>query len=153
MSRPFWEIVGIVDPTLTWGAIRGGVQHKCPTCGLLLLTGERAGFCCGPNGNRFHDVKPLPPLPLEYDVFLQQPTISKLSRQLNLILSFASLETTHPFPERPRGTPGFVAISGRVNHRVRPSHGNSAVRWLLYDGHEDTNVPHQSAQWFSDIPR
>jgi hypothetical protein len=68
---------------------------------------------------------------------------------LNLILSFASLETTHPFPEI-TGGPSFLAIQGRVYHRVRPSHDNSAVRWLLYDGFMETLPPHSG--WANTIP-
>ncbi|KAJ7052403.1 hypothetical protein C8F01DRAFT_1261856 [Mycena amicta] len=140
---------------LIWGSVRGGRQHKCHTCGVLLLTGEKSGFCCGPNGNRFLDVKPLPPLPPEFNIFLNDRDISKLSRRLNLILSFASLETTHPFPRPTSGPPGFVAIGGRVYHRVRPNHANSAVRWLLYDGFEDdaTAPPHSGSDWFREIPQ
>jgi hypothetical protein len=67
------------------------------------------------------------------------------------MLSFASLETTQPFP-RIDGPPGFMAIQGRVYHRVRPNHQNSAVRWLLYDGFLETPPPHQSADWFASIP-
>src|ERR1700761_2891021 len=73
---------------------------------------EKSGFCCGPAGSRFHDVKPLPPLPPEYSIFINDPRISHLSRVLNLMLSFASLETTQPFPQS-YGPPGFVAIISR----------------------------------------
>jgi hypothetical protein len=67
------------------------------------------------------------------------------------MFSFASLETTQPFPQID-GPPGFMAIQGRVYHRVRPNHQNSAVRWLLYDGFVETLPPHQSADWFASIP-
>src|SRR6266849_4339812 len=97
-APPLWEIGRLPDTRLTWGFIRGNQQHKCPVCGILLLSGERAGFCCGPNGSRFNDVKPLPPLPSEFNHFLNDARISQLSRRLNLVMSFASLETTHPFP-------------------------------------------------------
>nr|GAT43072.1 ATP-dependent DNA helicase [Mycena chlorophos] len=149
--RTIWEIAQFPEVRLTWGAVRNGVQHKCPTCGILLLTGERAGFCCGPNGSRFHDVKALPPLPHEFNSFINDRRVSHLSRRLNLILSFASLETTQPFPAA-NGPPGFVAIQGRVYHRVRPSHENSAVRWLLYDGFEAAHAPHSASTWFKEIP-
>ncbi|KAJ7189685.1 hypothetical protein GGX14DRAFT_301345, partial [Mycena pura] len=112
-----WQIGTLPSTALTWGAVRAGIQHKCGTCGVLLLTGEKSGFCCGPNGSRFRDVRALPPLPAEFDVFLRDPRISKLSRRLNLILSFASLESTHPFPQINNGPPGFMAIGGRVYHR------------------------------------
>jgi hypothetical protein len=50
------------------------------------------------------------------------------------------METTHPFPTVP-GPPGFLAIQGRIYHRLRPNHQNSAVRWLLYDGFMRNMVP------------
>src|ERR1700722_7357483 len=59
----------------------------------------------------------------------------------NLIFSFAALETTHSFPSS-QGPPGFVAIQGKVYHRIRPTHRDSAIRWLLYDGFMG-NTPHQ----------
>lgn len=153
MPPESWEISAGSTVNLTWGAVRHGVAHSCPVCGVVLLTGERSGFCCGPNGSQFLDVKPLPALPPEFEAFLHDPHISALSRRLNLIMSFASLETTQPFPIQANGPPGFVAIQGRVYHRVRPTHENSAVRWLLYDGHEDAaRVPHSNAPWFTDVP-
>jgi hypothetical protein len=93
----------------------------------------------------------LPPLTPEYTAFIDDPRISHLSRILNLMLSFASLETTQPFPQID-GPPGFIAIQGRVYHRVRPNHNNSAVRWLLHDGFLETNPPHQSSDWFASLP-
>ncbi|KAJ7926110.1 hypothetical protein B0H13DRAFT_1599923, partial [Mycena leptocephala] len=111
-----WQIGPISAARLIWGEKRRDKIHSCGTCGILLLTGEIPGFCCGPKGSRFHDVKPLPKLPLEYEEFINDPRISHFSRILNLVLSFASLETTHPFPEI-SGPPSFVAIQGRVYHR------------------------------------
>ncbi|KAJ6619319.1 hypothetical protein B0H10DRAFT_1768716, partial [Mycena sp. CBHHK59/15] len=111
-----WQILPIASTHLTWGEQRGDRIHSCRTCGVVLLTGESPGFCCGPKGSRFKDVKPLPALPPEYDTFIQDPRISHSSQILNLVLSFASLETTHPFPEM-SGPPSFVAIQGRVYHR------------------------------------
>ncbi|KAJ7309279.1 hypothetical protein DFH08DRAFT_757373, partial [Mycena albidolilacea] len=124
-SHSAWQIGAISDPCLTWGAKRGDRIHSCKTCGIVLLTGEQLGFCCGPEGSKFHDIPPLPPLPPEFDIFLTDPRISHLSRILNLTLSFSSLETTQPFPQID-GPPGFMAIQGCVYHRVRPSHQNSA---------------------------
>ncbi|KAJ7939821.1 hypothetical protein B0H13DRAFT_1586827 [Mycena leptocephala] len=80
--------------------------------------------------------------------FINDPRISHLSRMLNLLLSFASLETTQPFPEID-GPPIFMAIQGRVYHRVHPNHQNSAVCWLLYDGFIDTVPPHRHSDWFA----
>ncbi|KAJ6518099.1 hypothetical protein C8R47DRAFT_960037, partial [Mycena vitilis] len=114
--NPIWNIEPISSTRLTWGERRRDNVHACRTCGIILLTGEKSGFCCGPNGSKFNDVKPLPALPIEFADFVNDPRISHLSRILNLVLSFASLETTHPFPEI-SGPPSFVAIQGRVYHR------------------------------------
>jgi hypothetical protein len=144
-----WLISGISSPVLQWRALRAGRVHECPTCHIALLTGEKPGFCCGPDGSKFNDVLPLPPLPAEYNVFLNDPRISDLSRILNLIFSFASLETTQPFPHV-RGGPSFVSIQGKIYHRLRPSHQDSAVRWLLHDGFLPNKAPHQ--QWSALLP-
>jgi len=133
LTQPVWLIGPISTPTLIWGEHRKGQPHVCKTCGIELLTGEESGFCCGPNGSRYYDVPPLPPLPPEIETIATHPQISTLSRILNLIFSFASLETTHAFPEF-AGPPGFFAIQGHVYHRIRPTHHNSATRWLLFDG-------------------
>ena len=58
------------------------------------------------------------------------------------------METSHAFPNID-GPPGFLAIQGRVYHRVRPNHTNSAVRWLLYDGFMQ-NIPYPA--WASLLP-
>lgn len=141
LNSATWVIGPISTPTLAWGARRRGREHKCPTCGIKLLTGEEAGFCCGPGGSRFSAVPCLPPLPPEYNAFINDPRISALSCVLNLIFSFASLETTALFGDS--NLPGFFAIGGRVYHRVRPSHKDSAVHWLLYDGFDRSKPPHQ----------
>ena len=134
-----WTIAPISSPRLTWGAQRGtSGPHRCRLCGVILLTGERAGFCCGPKGQRLHDVAPLPPLPAEFATLLSHPDISKNSRSLNLIFSFASLESSCVFPSTQGG---YVAIQGRIYHRLRPSHHSSAVRWLLYDGFMPDCIP------------
>jgi hypothetical protein len=104
-----WSIGPIKSPTLTWGQQNGNNIYQCPYCHILLLTGERPGFCCGKNGQYLSSVPSLPPLPEQYAVFLHHPQISSYSRILNLIFSFTSLETTHKFPEMD-GPPGFVAI-------------------------------------------
>ncbi|KAF8523423.1 hypothetical protein JB92DRAFT_2705115, partial [Gautieria morchelliformis] len=111
-----WKTGPISTPSFSWGEIRQGQAHECPYCHLSLLTGERPGFCCGDKGSRLTDVSPLPALPPEYDVFLNDPDISPKSRILNLIFSFASMEMTAQFPGW-HGPPGFFAIQGRVYHR------------------------------------
>lgn len=143
-----WVIGGISSPTLTWGAVRNGRPHQCKTCGIALLTGEEASFCCGVNGSQFGDVPPLPPLPPQLEALTTHPQISSLSRILNLIFSFASLGTTHPFPND-FGLPAFVAIQGRVYHHAHPSDENSVVWWLLFDGFMH-DVPH--AEWANKLP-
>ena len=138
-----WKIGPIISPALSWGEQRGNSYHRCRICNIDLLTGERAGFCCGIGGKYFNNTTPLPPLPPHYATFINDPDISSKSRVLNLIFSFASMETTHPFPTV-AGPPGFVAIQGRIYHRLRPNHYNSAVRWLLYDGFMRNMAPFEN---------
>src|SRR5882762_3774762 len=144
-----WTISPISNPKLQWAEIRHNVPHRCCHCHIDLLTGERPGFCCGPQGRFRHQIPLLPPLPSEYDVFIHNPTISSNSRILNLIFSFASLETTHEFPNV-HGPPGFFAIQGQVYHCIRPSHPGSAIKWLLYDGFMQHMAPHP--QWVNTLP-
>src|ERR1700732_1645817 len=94
-----WLIGPIKSPVLIWGDVRSGHVHQCQFCPLPLLTGERAGFCCDKDGQFLNSIPPLPPLPPEYNVFLLDLNISSKSQVLNLIFSFACLETTHQFPE------------------------------------------------------
>ena len=151
-EEPFahsWCISPIPTPKLTWGHVYSGRQHACPHCHVILLTGERPGFCCGPNGKYAHSVAPLPPLPDEYDTFLNDPRLSGSSRPLNLLFSFASMETSEPFPQAV-GHHAFVSIQGRVYHRVRPSHNNTAIRWILYDGFLAHLAPHRN--WANVLP-
>ncbi|EMD31000.1 hypothetical protein CERSUDRAFT_60644, partial [Gelatoporia subvermispora B] len=136
-----WRIGPISTPRLQWGQVRRNQRHECRHCKVVLLTGEKPGFCCGPNGSRVGDVQPLPPLPPQYDALISHPAISASSRSLNLLFSFAALESSHPFPVN-AGPQGFFAVQGRIYHRVRPNHSNSAVRWLLIDGFAPDRVPH-----------
>lgn len=144
-----WNIGPISTPSLQWGAMRAGRPHACKICGVILLTGEKAGFCCGPKGNRFHMIPPLPPLPIEYTTFINDPRVSSLSRKLNLIFSFASLESTHSFPNP--GNPSFIAIAGKTYHALRAGPGdNTSIRWMLYDGFDRDHIPH--SQYASQLP-
>jgi hypothetical protein len=153
-SEHKWVIAPIRISTLHWGARRKNKKHECPWCGIELLTGENPGFCCGANGKYANDPERLPPLPAEFTIFLNDTRISSLSRLLNVIFSFAALETTHEFPNFVPGPPAFVAIAGRVYHRVRPSHEQSAVRWLLYDGFmRHLPMPHTNSSWADTVPQ
>jgi len=147
-QQPTWKIAPISSAKLYWGEQCAGQAHSCRICGILLLTGEHPRFCCGPGGSKYHQVPPLPPLPAAYQLLLDHHDISWYSRILNLIFSFAALETSHAFPNID-GLPGFLAIQGRVYHHVRPTHTNSAVRWLLYDGFMQ-NIPHPT--WAALLP-
>ncbi|EJD45353.1 helicase [Auricularia subglabra TFB-10046 SS5] len=147
-----WKISRIQKNQLWWGiSKRTNAPHRCPHCNIELLTGESSGFCCGPNGEKLRDVAPLPPLPEEFAVFVADPRILSLSRILNLIYTFAQLESTHEFPAF-GGMPAHFAVEGKIFHRVRPSYTNSAVRWLLYDGFMRNKTPHASAGWFQKLP-
>ena len=88
-----WCIGPISSPRLEWGANRRGERHRCKYCGILLFTGEDGGFCCGPHGNWLHVAPPLPPLPYKLDALTQDSRISHALNTLNLIFSFASLES------------------------------------------------------------
>ena len=110
-----WTIGAISSPTLSWGKVTAGNQHQCPYCGILLLTGERPGFCCGNHGTHLNDVPPLPPLPVQYSLIMQHPQISTLSHKLNLIFSFASMESTQAFPIT-QGPQSMVAVQGKLYH-------------------------------------
>lgn len=147
-QQPTWKIGPISSTKLSWGSERVGQSHKCHTCGIPLLTGKHPGFCCGPGGSKYHEVPPLPPLPIQYHVFLNHPDISHYSHILNLIFSFAALETSHAFLTT-KEPPGFLAIQGRVYHHVCPTHANSAIRWLLYDDFMQ-NIPYLA--WAALLP-
>lgn len=137
-----WVISSLRPVILSWGARRSR-EHSCPHCHLPLLTGEKPGFCCGPRGSHLNAAPTLPPLPAEFNEFIHHPRASELSRNLNLVFSFASMETTADFPDY-GGDSGFIAIQGKVYHRVRPSHANSSVRWILYDGFMNSLAPHET---------
>jgi hypothetical protein len=68
----------------------------------------------------------LPDLPHEYNIFLHDEKLSRLSQPLNLIFSFASLEITRPFPNIIMG-PHFIAIEGKIYHWIQSTHHNSTV--------------------------
>ena len=148
-SSSTWAVREMPRVRLTWGATHKGRVHKCPTCDVMLLTGETPGFCCGHAGQHFAKVPHLPPLPTEFNSLITHPDISHSSRILNLIFSFAALETTHPFPSLP-GSRSFFAIQGKIYHRIRPTHPNSCIRWLLYDGFMAKNCPFH--EWASSLP-
>ena len=82
--------------------------------------------------------------------------ITLLSRRLNLVFSFASMETTAQFPNL-QGIPACVAIQGKVYHRVRPQHADSAIHWILYDGFMQNVPAHQEiastlpAEWVASL--
>jgi hypothetical protein len=81
----------------------------------------------------------LPPLPDQYDVFLNERRVSSLSRRLNLAFSFASTETDMEFPTLYGDH--FVSVQGKTFHRIRPDHRSSPIRWILYDGFEANAMP------------
>lgn len=151
-SAETWTFGRIKSPDLQWGAIRGNVIHCCRYCHIDFLTGETSGFCCGRNGKYANDPPPLPPLPTEYDEFLNQPHVSAVSRLINVIFSFAALESSHEFPPPAPGGPAFVAMEGRLYHRIRPNHHDSSIRWLLYDGFSHDSIPHAESPWASKVP-
>lgn len=139
-----WTLLPVASVTLYWGAvcIRSGQNfpHQCRHCQIPLLTHEDASFCCGPDGSQLNDVPALPSLPDEYNVFLTNPLVSKRSCHLNLIFSFAFMETTAEFTHL-ADDQGFFAVQGKVYHHIQPNHHNSAVRWLVFDGFKLEHSP------------
>ncbi len=87
-SINWWLIGPISKPNLIWGNQRQGHIHECPVCHVSLLTGEKPGFCCGPNGSKYRDVPPLPPLPSEFNTFLNHPHISRPSHTTSAVWWF-----------------------------------------------------------------
>ena len=148
-SANTWQLRTFPLPNFQWCACHAGRVHQCPYCHIPLFSGENPGFCCGPGGSRLQQMPSLPPLPYEFQRFIHDPRLSSLSRILCLIFSFASLECTAEFPSF-TGPPGFFAIHGCIYHQVRPTHQNSAVRWLLYDGFLPKRAPYQN--WASLLP-
>ncbi|THU96557.1 hypothetical protein K435DRAFT_583428, partial [Dendrothele bispora CBS 962.96] len=117
-----------------------------------LLTGKRPRFCCGSAGKYLAHVPALPPLPKEYDTFIRDSQISSQSFVLNLLFSFASMETSEEFPwlKHNKNISSFFSIQGHVYHHLRPKHRDSCVCWLLFDGFMDSLVPHEN--WASTLP-
>ena len=107
-------------PSLSHGVtfVKDMYVHQCNRCHIILLTGERPGFCCGTNGSHVDDIPLLPPLPPEYNAIINHPDISRLSRILNLIFSLASLESSHPFPTQ-NGPQAFFAVQGKLYSHVQ----------------------------------
>lgn len=87
-----WEIRSQRPPIFQRGGSDKVASHHCHYCHIPLLTSESPGFCCGIRGSRLCDIPPLPPLPVEYDIFLNHPHISSRSCIFNLIFMFASME-------------------------------------------------------------
>ena len=129
-----WNLGRIKVTQLNWGRF-------CNYCGISLLTGEIKGFCCGKEGKYLSGVPRLPPQSEEIKWLSIQPGISYLSRRLNLLFSFAAMETTGSM-ERLNGPDGFLAIEGKVYHRLRPEVRNTGLRWVLYDGYDRDSTPH-----------
>ncbi len=136
-----WTIRLSSNACFKWAGMNCSHQHVCPTCHIPLLTGERPGFCCGPNGSWYHNVPALPPLPPEYDVFLHDPHISFLSRKLNLLFALAAIETSILFI-RCRGPQGHFSIQGRIFHCLHAEHKDSPVHWIIYNGFSLQSPPH-----------
>ena len=138
-----WKIGPILSPALRWGKLWGNLYCRCWICNIKLLMGEWAGFFCGTGGKYFNNTMTLPPLPLQCNTFINDLDISSKSWVLNLIFSFTSMETTHPFPAV-LSPPSFIAIQGHIYHWSWPNYDNSAICWLLYDGFIQNMAPFEN---------
>lgn len=144
-----WNIGRIKITRLNW-------SRSCNFCGVQLLTVEEPGFCCGKNGKYLQQVPALPPQSREINWLVMQPGISQLLRKLNLLFSFAAMETTGSFQRMP-GPDGFVVIQGKVYHRLRPEAKGMGLRWVLYDGYDRNATPRNGRgvphQWIDVLKR
>ena len=144
VHEPFvWHLSSVRCQPVYWKRNR-----YCSYCGIPLLNTENNGWCCLQGK---HISKPLPPLPFEIQLLLDNPKLSSLSCVFNLIFSFATLETEGVFPSMDHHGPmGFFTASGRIYHCVRPSIHNSGTHWLLYNGYEPSRAPHE--RWANTLP-
>lgn len=146
-----WIIAPISTLQLTWGLSSNNhaAARQCPTCGIMLLTSEKAGFAVVQTAIVSLLSNLSPPLPDEFNTFLNSPDISRVSQKLNLIFSFATMKSTHQFPT-PRN-PSFVAVAGRIYYHVCSCpQDNTTIWWMLYAGFDNSSIPHHvQAQ---DIP-
>lgn len=66
------------------------------------------------------------------------------------------METTGSFCRLP-GPDGFLAIEGKVYHRLQPEKTGMGLRWLLYDGYDNSCTPNHAlslpAIWLDVVKR
>ena len=43
-------------------------------------------------------------------------------------------------------------MAGWLYHRIRADHQDSAIRWLLYDGFSNDNIPYANTEWAKKLP-
>lgn len=105
-----WVIGPISTPQLAWGSSSNNraANRRCPICGIVLLTGEKAGFCCGLNGNHYSAIQPLPPLPDEFNIFLNSQTSQGYLK--NSTSSFPSLRWNQHMPFLPPETQALLLL-------------------------------------------
>ena len=59
------------------------------------------------------------------------------------------MESTHTFPTA--GNPNFVVVAGQIYHQIHMHpQDDTAIRWMLYNGFEDSSIPHYTQA--RDIP-
>jgi hypothetical protein len=98
------------------------------------MKGEGNDWCC--SGGK-SVVPPLPPLPANMAVMLQNHELSKdisaLSRRLNNLFSFTAIGATGGFTQFATGPPS-VSITGRTYHRLYDvADARHSLHWYLYD--------------------
>jgi hypothetical protein len=124
-------------------------DRTCPHCNARLMKGERNEWCC--SGGK-SVVPPLPPLPANMVVMLQDHGLSKdisaLSRRLNNLFSFTAIGATGGFTQFATGPPS-VSITGRTYHRLYDvTDARHSLHWYLYDKLErDECACHFDVPW------
>jgi len=115
-------------------------RAACRYCGVKTFTKEKKSFCCN-CGKAVLPLRYIPRVPRELKRLYKHKNFSKESRKLNNMFSFASIGT-HPtrsndgrgFLHFQGSTPSFVALQGRVTHRIIPADiPTSPLMYYFYD--------------------
>jgi hypothetical protein len=125
-------------------------NRNCRFCGVLLLTGEREGWCCS-NGSKMTEA--LPPNQEFYNLLAQFPGISTLSLRINRLFTFSATGVSQGAWIRLNG-PSTVVLSGRTYHRMLPfQRDGNPLAWYLHDANDRAQhgVRHHIPQYLQQV--